>query len=458
MRGKQFTSYVASILIPALLFPGTLVMAINPRGHFRSAYEIEQPPVPDDIETPGLMPVPDPGMSGVNLPGVNLPGSEVSGPLEIDSRWLVAGDYQEDWRQAGNDEQYLGTMERQHFVRLGADGTMQGTITQHGFAGERIPVAGMKINLIGANGAITASEVTGPAGEFLFGGLTPGVVGLVAQGPGGLTAFGLNLLPEETLVESEAVADVAELELEHAAITVDDVPLAASLIAERVADGISGRQWSEPETVPVGNGTQLLAPVPGTTLRDHDVHLQADGSLIGRVRALHPDSGRPLRPRDMSAFLLQGGALVAESPVRPNGTFTIEAVEPGIYSFVTAGRDGFAVCSIHVLPADGVGEPEAVGGAIRTSHVAENPELDVALVFPLAVEAFLNELQETLPEEVADMCPMACCGMGGWGGGFGGGAGGGWGWLPWAALAAGIAALAADDDDGNPAPATPIGP
>jgi hypothetical protein len=195
-----------------------------------------------------------------------------------------------------------------------------------------------------------------------------------------------------------------------------------------------------------------------TALRNHVVVIGADGTLSGRTRRVHPQTGRPTRLRRLNVFLVQDNAVVAQAPVSENGAFSFSSVAPGTYSFVASGLEGFSAFSVQAVNADQVSDERAVTDELIVPVAFQAPGttflLDGVLVSPQDLAAALKELLRNAGINVAALeaanpamgAPGLGAGAGGGGGGGGGGGSGLLGALLGAALGAGIAALA---DNGN---------
>jgi len=192
------------------------------------------------------------------------------------------------------------------------------------------------------------------------------------------------------------------------------------------------------------------------------VRLHPDGRLIGRMRRLHPETGRPVPVSPLSVFLIRDGVSTAETTADENGEFELNGLEPGAYSVVAMGPDGFTAFDILVLPPREVVLLAARAPGLRTvgnSRQAQDvPEmLDGSLVALQDVQEVVFREDPELP--LMDSPPAEL--YGGPGAMAGGGAGGsalGRGSLAdvllgagvGAAVGAGIGAAIADDDIASP--------
>lgn len=474
MLNSQMFSKFATSAVVLSLSSGTLVLALNPAVNPLAATtpvvqtvderQVAEPPQADVAPAVDAIVAPQVETQPVT-PSESVNVVDAIHQNGIQYRQLTGDDYQRDWKQAGQNVQ----LTRKHFVRLGVNGTLYGRLSILGPAGESNPVRDTQVTLVDPRGSVLGTTFSGPNGEFLFQNLAPGTTGLLARGTEGLMAYSFQLLPA---IEG-APAGIADLQLNGAAVPPQDIARALTIIDTNVPHNIQDLKWSQAANVQVPDGANRggnagdLTAVAGTALSHHRLHLQPDGSLIGRMRILEPDTGRPLRPRDMSAFLIQGGNQLAGAAVNPDGTFSFPVVQPGIYSFVTAGLDGFAAFAIEVVAADQTVAARTSDSDYSTVSLnfAETIELDVCPINSTALETFQQMGQSTPTTPTTPTAPANLAGGTGGGGtgggGSGGGSGGGGGGLGTiaglAGLGVGTAALVRSNRD-NPAPATPIIP
>src|SRR5690606_4964666 len=81
--------------------------------------------------------------------------------------------------------------------------------------------------------------------------------------------------------------------------------------------------------------------VPSTSIARHPIQLTADGRMIGRLVGIQKITGRPKMIRNANVFIIQDDRVVARSSVNELGVFEVRGLEPGLYSIVAAGQDGF---------------------------------------------------------------------------------------------------------------------
>jgi hypothetical protein len=487
---------------------------------------------------PGETPVIGPRLEGATTPdGSADPLAEARQPSV--SRPLRRDDYQESWRQVGPGADGLGQRLRSHRVRLNADGVLEGKLSAFDPAsGDFLALRKAAVNFLRGDSVAQRAEPD-ESGVFTVRGLEPSVYSLVAAGEDGFLAYTIQVMGPAAagpggraaatgssrfrpvmLQEVEAVLTVDSLAVPPTSFNalkrlirlyIPEMAPTAELIeppAEEIpaeARAFETDQDNAAEkVVPPGGLPDDAAPEAATTIRQHTVHLQPDGRLIGRVRRIHQESGRPLRVRRLNVFMIQDDKVVGQSNVNELGMFEFPDFKPGFYSLVAAGMEGFAAFGIQVEAAE-MGRAAAIGrrGTFRTAAVnlAPAPEglaLDLGLLGPeqfgqlwviLRRDFGMGPPIPPFDDRRAGASPMMPfgstggfpgaggpgLGLGGGGGGAGYGMGSGlWGLLGAGAAAAGLSALSDnggddggsdgngdddDDDDGEPPPpASPEAP
>lgn len=347
-----------------------------------------------------------------------------------ESRQLAASDYQDDWRQAAATDDRLGERLRSHHVRA-VNGVLRGKmLVVNPVSGQQVDIRHLTIHLL-QNGASLASATSSSHGEFFLNGVQPGVYGLVAAGADGFAAYSLQVIGDAAEEEAERDAthpaallqqEITALDVETLAVPPDNFHALKELIRNHIPASVDTVDYLEParegipagaryfevregeQGLPAGPAAPPVRPVtpelaaPGTTIRHHAVSLQVDDRLVGRVRRLHPGTGRPLRPRRLSIHMLRNNQVAARATVdEATGVFEIEDFKPGMYSLVAVAREyggtrleGFAAFSIAVLPA-----PAAVSGnATRsTTPVSLQPPVENVLEIDFSVVGWENLAQ-----------------------------------------------------------------
>lgn len=278
------------------------------------------------------------------------------------------------------------------------------------------------------NGRIVQARRVGVGGVAQISEVTPGAYSVFATGSEGFAAYGIYL---------------------------GDGAFSASSSV-----GLVPRQDMGPVLEAIHNFTRNADPAPAAgalvaqdldRVTEHgDFELHADGSVKGQVVKAGPRSEAKQALPGMQVSFIRDGVVIANATTDQEGQFSIPGIEPGIYSFVVAGGEGFAAFAVGaVRPVE-----QAQARTRRFEFVAAAVQTPIVTVCPVPPGDFtlLNTLANATPmQNVQGPAPMATGGApgGGAGGGGGGAGGGGFGGLLGAAAAvgAGIAIGEAIDDD-----------
>lgn len=127
---------------------------------------------------------------------------------------------------------------------------------------------------------------------------------------------------------------------------------------------VSASQWihdDAPIEFGADSGLSDLPQLP--EVRMHAVALNANGTIQGRVSSRNYDGSRGIS--NMTVFFIRGGEVIKEVMTTDNGSFVVQGLEEGPYTFVATGSEGFAAYGISVIS-----EPtEGVDNVIRVSAV-----------------------------------------------------------------------------------------
>lgn len=399
---------------------------------------------------------------------------------------LNRDDYKKDWRQAGNDQDGLGQRLRSHIVRLGEDNTIRGRIAViESGTGSLASVSKVRIRFV-RKGQVKATVTPTADGSFSVSDLKPGVYSMIAAGDEAFLAWSVNVQPKESdlakMPEPLRVKYLSQEAKSAVDVKAAAVPPANFVPLKTLLNGYlpsaSSFLYLDGNDLPEGmNQDPPIDARLGTSLMHHQVRLDRDGKLRGRIRRLQPDSGRDLRIRQLNVFLLKNNQQVAQEEVAPNGTFSFDDLRPGVYSMVAAGRDGFLAFSIDVLNTrqTNADENTVQTTSLRTNQATEFA-IDVAAVPPEDLNAInVNQMTDNFPAN-ANAAPIVNAGpapaagpnfapapVGGTMGPVGGASaapatGGGLGAIL-TTVGAGIgAATIIDDDDGRRAQSSPSDP
>ena len=344
--------------------------------------------------------------------------------------------------------------------------------------------------LIVENGQVVGRAETGEGGVAQIPQLPIGFYSVVAVGPDGIGAFGLEVLPPaegvtvstyrfDTLIVPSADIGVGQQVLFGAAPRGAAAPGPGALGPAPIGPGLTG----PPSELPVS----ALQPIRGdeaystvdeaAPLKGDSVVVGNDGSGTGQLMVFDPKSGEPTGLMDARVVFLRNGKVFNTFSTDSEGRFSVSSLDAGHYSMVGVGTNGFVAMGIHVEKTDIA--PITASGQESDEQVSllqppPPPPVDFgvagagidAMGFapgfgpfdPLAEDPFMAPFPEPVPGGFA--------GFGGGGGGFGAGGGGGLfggggllGALLGAGAGIGIGAAVADDDDGGfTPPASPSVP
>ena len=362
---------------------------------------------------------------------------------------LHPDDYQ-DWRAATADG--LGEQLRTHRVRLDANGEFLGRLTTlDPETRQPAAVRDVEIALVQKDRVVQRLRPNRD-GQFKSRGLDTGVYDLIASGPDGYTAFAFQLLPaviENMIPEEEGplMQVPNELKIDTLVVPPRDAVALGEITNIYVPKAMGPTDLAEPPRDQLPDGVLTLennpgmdeeegAVAPGTTMRWHRVKLQSDGRVVGRMRRLHPRSGRSLHVTQARVFLLQNNRVVANRSVDALGVFWFTNVAPGVYSVVAIEASGFSAFGFEAVGEDSqppveaspeCAEPQEAGQAnpAETEAVPVLDALDFAVVTSVNVvrAAILKEADRPAGQPVAGEAPATSRDRTGGSSGSGGGGG-----------------------------------
>jgi hypothetical protein len=106
--------------------------------------------------------------------------------------------------------------------------------------------------------------------------------------------------------------------------------------------------------------------------RVHNIALNRSGGIEGRITTLKNAAGEGLA--DLKVFFVRNGEIAQETVTDASGTFRIDNVAEGAYSFVATGEGGFAAYGVNVVAHNGnsqINAMEAAAVSPRFSVVKE---------------------------------------------------------------------------------------
>ena len=126
---------------------------------------------------------------------------------------------------------------------------------------------------------------------------------------------------------------------------------------------VSASQWVN-DTAPIDLNVEIteIETSIGVT-RTHAVALNSSGAIEGRVAAMNADGTQGIA--DLTVYFMSNGKVVQETITSSDGSFRVEGLSEGNYSFVATGENGFAAYGVKV-----VGETIGVDNIMEASAVA----------------------------------------------------------------------------------------
>ncbi len=126
---------------------------------------------------------------------------------------------------------------------------------------------------------------------------------------------------------------------------------------------VSASQWVN-DTAPIDLNIEVaeVESSIGVT-RIHAVALNSSGAIEGRVASMNADGTQGLS--ELNVYFMSGGKVVQETTTSSDGSFRVEGLTEGNYSFIASGENGFAAYGVKV-----VGETAGVDNVMEASAVA----------------------------------------------------------------------------------------
>ncbi|MCA9185844.1 MAG: hypothetical protein R3E01_30730 [Pirellulaceae bacterium] len=328
-----------------------------------------------------------------------------------------------DWREVspGQGDQRLSEVIRSHWVRLNSAGQFTGRISTIDPQTRQLrPAADLLVRLMRGSDKL-GEGMTNAEGRFVVEDLEPGTYSLVATGRSGFLAYSLNILPPNAqlraaqrgtstfqLVHYQAVEDELKIDAtavpptfrtirryinsyypEMQASDVGEQEYQPVLEADRQAQA---RGANEPEGAERRRGNQQLdASLPpsrdATTIRNYTVPLLPDGRMLGRLHSIAAETGRPKMIQNLNVFIVQDDREVRRTAVDKFGVFEVRGLQPGVYSLVAAGRDGFGAVGFQLV---GQRPPAA---AMRSAPQRRSPFSLLQALRPRRNDIYLAQLR-----------------------------------------------------------------
>lgn len=250
-----------------------------------------------------------------------------------------------------------------HFIRLEEGNRFSGTISGiSDTKGEAVGIAELNVYLV-QNSAVSASTKTNSAGEFGFEGIDAGTYSFCIAGQDGFLAHGLHLIepsPEGDNANQSAKVN-PELSSRLEIFTrVESSRKSSEITAAVIPPDFTALQQIMNNLLPSSIGQGLSVDSDQVRINVEEsivaggfvVSLGPNGSMKGRAAPITSEKAEPIRINDLNVFLLKDDEVYSRATVETDGTFEFLDVEPGVYGFVAAGKDGFAALSFQAKKSD----------------------------------------------------------------------------------------------------------
>jgi hypothetical protein len=148
----------------------------------------------------------------------------------------------------------------------------------------------------------------------------------------------------------------------------------------------SAQQWMTDNSPINAEATLVSTAKPLATGRMHTVALNRAGAIEGRVAAIDRETKELQGLGGLKVFFVKDGKVAQQSMTSTDGSFVVEGLTEGAYSFVATGDQGFVAYGVQVVAeGKGTGSNIMEAGAVSRS-----------------VEVVKQVLGKQLPKEVAN--------------------------------------------------------
>lgn len=271
------------------------------------------------------------------------------------------------------DERLSETL-RSHWITTNKEGNIEGRISAiEPSQSSLVPIEQLDVTLL-RKGEKVGTASTDNDGQFLLEDVEPGIYTLVAAGQNGFLAYGVHVLPslEEfdildlesnnggplpqlhpDPIENKRAYYVSHFGIPADAVIQEDLQIDAAAVPPEFTtlERISQNYLPGAAALTLGKDVDDMKAIEKSIeiRKGFQFPLAEDGSFHGRIQPIATEDGKLTKLREMNLFLIQDDLEVARVPVEENGRFKIEDVDPGVYSIVAAGQDGFAALSVELV-------------------------------------------------------------------------------------------------------------
>jgi methionine-rich copper-binding protein CopC len=148
----------------------------------------------------------------------------------------------------------------------------------------------------------------------------------------------------------------------------------------------SAHQWISSAT-PI-EAPEALASAKVQADRLHNITLNSNGGVEGRITTLKNSDSEGLS--DLKVYFVRNGKIAKQAKTDSDGTFRIDNVTEGAYSFVATGKNGFAAYGVNVVANSGSDKVNAMEAA------AVSPR------FSLVKDILENNLPKQIASEILE--------------------------------------------------------
>jgi hypothetical protein len=164
--------------------------------------------------------------------------------------------------------------------------------------------------------------------------------------------------------------------------------LGLAILAMPLLASSANAQWSQQAT---GVNVNLSDSQPAAAVSpDHTVSVDQYGTLNGRVASIDTSTKTANGLSGLNVFLVQSNQVIKQAQTQADGSFTIQGLNEGAYSFFAAGQNGVAAYGIYVTRQPG-----------QTSNVLE------ATTCSAGYQGVKQLLQQNVPAVVAQSVSTA---------------------------------------------------
>ena len=305
------------------------------------------------------------------------------------------------------DDEPISDLVNTHWITTNEQGNLDGRISGiEPQSSITIPIGKLNISLL-QNGIAIREASTNYDGKFTLNNVDPGTYTLLAAGQNGFLAYGVNILPK---IKAKDLTDFNNLDLNPSGrvkayyVSHFNVPTnaivskglqidAAAVPPEfQTLQRISQNYLPENKIVEVDKDSDDVTPVgEASEIASGFNHpLTADGSFTGSVQPIATPDGTPGKLSEMNVFLIQDDIEIARVTVEPNGKFTVEDIDPGVYGLIIAGNDGFAAMSVRLTSQKADAATNDTDRNSKTHFVSHRVESEIPRRNALSVSFITN--------------------------------------------------------------------